>query len=68
MILRRNAGLVTNNVYEISEQLSRWMLAKKAESQEFDLPDEVNHGLSRYEQFEKLDSLLINNNLMKNIK
>jgi hypothetical protein len=68
MILERGAGLVTNDVFEIKEQLTKWVLAKKKSAIEFELHEDVNKGLSRFEQFEKLDSYLIDNSLMKNVK
>jgi hypothetical protein len=68
MILERRAGLVTNDALKIKEQLTKWVFAKKKNATEFELHKDVNEGLSRLEQFEKLDSFLINNNLMKNVK
>lgn len=68
MILERGAGLVTNDVLEIKEQLTKWVSAKKKSAIEFELHEDVNEGLTRFEQFERLDSFLIDNSLMKNVK
>jgi len=63
-ILERNAGLVTDNILIIEKQLRKWIKDKTLRKKSFKLKSIVSKGLSRSEQFEKLDHFLIAHNLM----
>ena len=65
MIIDRHAGLVTNDVNVVTKQIIKWMDDKLNKNEAFELPENVNEGLSREEQFIKLDEFLNKNNLLK---
>lgn len=64
LIQRRNAGMVSNDPAEIAGFLER-MIAKKQGGGGFLLPEEVRAGLTREEQFDKLDAFLRQHELLE---
>lgn len=57
-LLNRDIGLVSEDPGEIARQLSWWVDQKNAGKEIQDLPEEKRIGLSREEQFNKIDNFL----------
>jgi hypothetical protein len=64
LVKARNAGFVSNNPYVLSKQLDFWVDKKLENSDFFNLNETVRKGLTRDEQFIRLDDFLIQNNLL----
>ena len=64
LIRDRKAGVISNDPAVIANQLDLWIMAKLREKRSFTLPLETYVGLSRKEQFSKLDLFLKENNLL----
>jgi hypothetical protein len=67
LVKSRNAGFVSNDPNELSKQLDLWVNKKLENSNFFHLNECVRNGLTRYEQFVKLDDFLIKNNLLRKL-
>lgn len=65
LILERKAGIVSINPEEIAQQLEAWINLKTAQNETLSLPATTNLGLSRSEQFERLDTFLKVHHLIK---
>lgn len=64
LIQSRNAGVISNDPVKLAKQLEQWVMSKMSGEDVFTLPEEVNAGLTRVEQFSQLDSFLTENNLL----
>lgn len=64
LIQERNVGIISNNPVEISKQLEQWAELKISGVNNFVLPEESSKGLTRREQFSKLDTFLKKHNLL----
>lgn len=65
LIKKRNAGFLSNDPNSIALQLNKWIeLKTNNENESFILPESSVIGLSREEQFLKLDQFLIENKLL----
>jgi glycosyltransferase involved in cell wall biosynthesis len=65
LILERKAGIVSINPEEIAQQLETWVNLKNLQNETLSLPATTNLGLSRTEQFDKLDTFLKMHRLIK---
>ncbi|WP_019898706.1 glycosyltransferase [Methylotenera mobilis] len=65
LIKERKAGMVSNDPEVIANQLEKWIELKiNGKKDALILPKEASDGLTRKEQFSRLDSFLIHNNLL----
>lgn len=64
LIRERKAGFISNDASEIAKQLDLWIEQKLKGESDFKLPASASAGLTRNEQFSKLDCFLTENNLL----
>lgn len=64
LIQERKAGTISNDPDEIAEQLKAWIERKESNKAGFTLPKEASIGLTRMDQFAKLDIFLKQHGLL----
>jgi hypothetical protein len=65
LVKLRNAGFVSNDPHILSQQLDFWVDKKLENSNFFKLNKNVRNGLTRKDQFIKLDDFLVKSSLLK---